>query len=317
MITKNVWLIGTGYMAIEYAKVLKSFGVDFIVVGRSEKNCNNFHSKTGINPISGGLGIFLNTKPDYPTAVINATGIEALTSTTRLLLIYGIKYILLEKPGFGNPNELKETKLLADSINANVLIAYNRRFYSSVFRAQEIISEDGGVKSFTFEFTEWSHSIKNLNKHKVELENWFYGNSTHLIDLAFYLGGKPISISTFQKGKLDWHPSGEVYSGAGVSESGALFSYIANWSCPGRWVLELCTTNFRLIFKPVETLQIMKLGILTVNTDDQFEDELDQHYKPGLYRQIESFLNLNITRFSSINEQIELVDKIYKKINKD
>ena len=38
--------------------------------------------------------------------------------------------------------------------------------------------------------------IEKLNKVPGIKENWFLGNSTHVVDLAFYLGGKPKQIST-------------------------------------------------------------------------------------------------------------------------
>ena len=76
---------------------------------------------------------------------------------------------------------------LAEANEANVYIAYNRRFYASVLEAKRRIDEDGGLSSFIFEFTEWSHSITNLDKTKFQLNNWFIGNSTHVIDAAFFL----------------------------------------------------------------------------------------------------------------------------------
>jgi predicted dehydrogenase len=316
MICKRIWLIGTGSMAVEYSKVLDALKIDYLVVGRSENRCEEFFNLTGKIPFKGGLAAFLKSNPEIPDAVINATGIESLTHSTSLLLNYGIRYILLEKPGFGNPEELFTTKELVDLYNAKVLIAYNRRFYSSVIKSQEIIDKDGGVKSFNFEFTEWSHTIKELKKEKVEFENWFYGNSSHLIDLAFYLCGNPIEINCFQKGGLEWHPSGEVFSGAGITESNALFSYIANWSSPGRWGLEICTSNYRLIFKPIEKLHIMKLGSVTIEENDQINYEIDQLYKPGLYLQTEAFLKKEISRFSDINDQLNAHKNFYSKINK-
>lgn len=315
MINKQIWLIGTGNMAIEYTKVLQALNVDFIVIGRSQNGCENFSRDTGILPFQGGLLSFLETKPDIPSAVINATGIESLTFSTDLLLKYGVKYILLEKPGFGSPEELITTKKLVDKNDATVLLAYNRRFYSSVIRAQEIIEKDGGVKSFTFEFTEWAHTIKDLKKEKVELENWFYGNSSHLIDLAFFLGGQPLEINCFQKGGLSWHPSGEIFAGAGLSCSGALFSYIANWSSPGRWGLELSTNNFRLIFRPIEKLQIMKLGSVNIDDDDEVDLEIDQLFKPGLFLQTKAFLAKDHSRFSNVTDQFNSYCNFYKKIN--
>ena len=181
-------------------------------------------------------------------------------------------------------------------------------------RAQALIEQDGGVKSFSFEFTEWAHSIKELKKEKVELENWFYGNSSHLIDLAFFLGGQPLEINCFQKGGLSWHPSGEIFAGAGLSNKGALFSYIANWSSPGRWGLELCTNNFRFIFRPIEKLQIMNLGSVNI-VDDIIDYEIDQLFKPGLFLQTKAFLVKDISRFSNITDQFNSYYNFYKKIN--
>ena len=302
-------------MAVEYAKVLNDLKVEYTVIGRSDSRCESFYRITGKIPLSGGLENYLKSKPETPDAVINTTGIESLTESTSLLLNYGVKYILLEKPGFGNPKELELTKRSVDLNRAEVLIAYNRRFYSSVIRAKEIIQNDGGIKSFNFDFTEWAHIIKDLKKENVELENWFYGNSLHLIDLAFFLGGKPIELTSFQKGGLDWHPSGEIFSGAGITESGALFSYIANWSSPGRWGLELCTNNFRLIFKPIEKLSVMKLGSVKIEEDDLINYNLDELFKPGLYLQTQAFLKKELSQFATVNDQIIANNTYLNKIN--
>jgi predicted dehydrogenase len=141
-----------------------------------------------------------------PDAAIVAVGIESLAEATIQLLNYGVNYILLEKPGIGFASEIGPMVALANQKQATVVLAYNRRFYSSVLKAGEIILEDGGVTSFNFEFTEWSHVIRTLEKHPAEHHNWFLGNSTHIIDTAFFLGGKPKELSSYFKGSLDWHP---------------------------------------------------------------------------------------------------------------
>ena len=301
-------------MALEYAKVLQSLNLNFNIIGRGEKKCSEFYSSTGLRPFQGGLEAFLNTSPDFPDFVINAVGIDQLTCTTQALLNYGVKNILVEKPGFAYPVELNETLELVVKKNANVLLAYNRRFYSSVIRAKEYIEKDGGVRSFQFEFTEWSHSIEKLDKHISEHENWFYGNSSHLIDLAFFLGGKPIELSTFKRGGLKWHPDGEIYAGSGRTQTNALFSYIANWSSPGRWSLELCTQNFRLVFKPIEELQIMKIGSVAIEKDFSYDSQDDILFKPGLVKMIKSYLNNDTKYFKNIKEMHEDILDIYQKI---
>lgn len=314
MIQENIWLLGTGYMAKEYAKVLSALHCKFQVIGRGEENCNNFFAETNVMPKIGGLENYIKTNPTLPDAVINAVGIEALSETTQQLINYGIKNILLEKPGFAYPQELHDTYEMAIRNSAKIFLAYNRRFFQSVIKANEIIKIDGGIESFNFEFTEWAHSVGKLKKHKAEHENWFYGNSSHLIDLAFYLGGKPVEMCNFKKGTLPWHPDGCVYAGSGITERNALFSYIANWESPGRWNLEVCTKKHRLIFKPVEKLQIMNIGSVAIDFDEEIDYSIDEQYKPGLYLLTSNFLAGNFEQFDDISSHYGNLKDYLKKI---
>ncbi|MDP1725462.1 MAG: gfo/Idh/MocA family oxidoreductase [Bacteroidota bacterium] len=309
-----IWIIGTGLMSREYAKVLKALNKEFIAIGKGEENCALFEKEYSVKTIRGGLNDFLKTKPPIPESVIVGVGIEALTETTIALLNYGIGKILLEKPGVGYASEITAVSELVKEQNAHVLLAYNRRFYSSVIQAQKIIKDDGGVVSFNFEFTEWSHLIRNLKKHKTEHHNWFLGNSTHVIDTAFYLGGNPKELCAFFKGGLDWHPASSVFAGAGVSENNALFSYQANWEGPGRWVIELITPIHRLIFKPMETLQIQNIGSVAVEPV-LVDDHLDKEFKPGIYLQTETFIKGDYSRFCSVQDQKNMIEKYYNKMS--
>jgi predicted dehydrogenase len=314
MINKNIWIVGSGLMGIEYAKVLSALNSEFITIGRGQKSCSAFNEHTGKIAISGGLVSFLETKPVMPQAVIVSVGIEALTETTLLLLNYGVKYILLEKPGVGFPAEIRMLTEACQLNNATIVLAYNRRFYASVLKAEEIIIADGGVSSFNFEFTEWSHIISTLTKHPAEHQNWFLGNSTHVIDTAFFLGGTPKELCSFYKGTLDWHKSSSNFSGAGISDKDALFSYHANWEAPGRWVIEILTRKNRLIFKPMETLQIQVLGSVAVNPVE-LDDQLDKDFKPGFYLQTKAFLEQDMNRFCTIMEQLRMIENYYSKMS--
>lgn len=312
--TKKLWLVGTGGMAKEYAKVLHALKIPFCAIGRSKESSIKFSKEFNIPTFSGGLIEFLQNKPELPEKVIVAVGIDALTSVTLQLLDYGITDILLEKPGVGYPKEINLVVSLTNEKKANVILAYNRRFYSAVFSAEDIIRNDGGVTSFAFEFTEWSHAIRTLSKTKVEHNTWFLGNSTHVIDTAFYLGGKPKSLSAYYKGSLDWHPASSIFSGAGISQKGALFSYHANWESPGRWVIEIMTRKHRLIFKPMESLQLQKIGSVALELVE-IDDSLDVNFKPGLYLQTESFLKSDFSRFCTIQEQMETIELYYNKMS--
>ncbi|MDP3792379.1 MAG: gfo/Idh/MocA family oxidoreductase [bacterium] len=307
---KTLLLVGTGYMAKEYTKVLKAQKVGFVVVGRSKKSVDSFKNEMGMDAISGGIVGWLRTNPAPKKAIVAITE-DQLGIATRALINSGCKSILVEKPGGLNDADIKLTLKFAKKFKANVFIAYNRRLYSSTIKAKEIIKKDGGVLSLIFDFTEWSHIIKKLKTSPKVKKEWFLANSTHVIDLAFFLSGKPVGIHGYKKGKLDWHPSGSIYSGAGVTESGALFSYHANWESAGRWNIEIMTPKSKLIFKPLEKLHIQKIGS-TATEEVLINDELDKKFKPGIYREVQSFLG-NQKDLPSLEEQVENL-KYYNKI---
>lgn len=104
---KNIWLIGSGGMAIDYLKVLQGLEVSTIVIGRGEKSAASFEEKTGTEVNPGGLKAFLDRSPELPDAAVVSVGIEYLAEVTEQLLKYGVKRILLEKPGGLNEGQIK------------------------------------------------------------------------------------------------------------------------------------------------------------------------------------------------------------------
>ena len=304
---KNIWLIGSGGMAIDYVKVLQGLELEFSIIGRGQQSAKACEEVTGCDVITGGLAGYLATKPEVPTHAIVAVGVEKLHETTLQLLEYGVQNVLVEKPAGLNKQEVESVYLKAKEKNARVCVAYNRRFYASVLKAQEIVAEDGGVTSFNFEFTEWAHEIEKLTKAEGVKKHWFLGNSTHVVDLAFYLGGKPKEISTFTAGSLDWHPAASVFSGAGVSENGALFSYQANWESAGRWSVEMLTKNHRLILRPMEKLQIQNRGSVAVEFVD-CDYKIDEAFKPGLFLQTKKFMSNDFEGMCNIADQFIMMD---------
>ncbi|MCS5613710.1 MAG: Gfo/Idh/MocA family oxidoreductase, partial [Candidatus Poribacteria bacterium] len=286
--SSNLWLIGAGQMAQDYVQVLKALQTPFKVIGRGKNSAVAFESAMEISVQTGGIEKALQKEPPPETAIV-AVGVEQLASVSSKLLQAGTKRILLEKPGGMNLKELQKLLLEAQSQHAKVWLAYNRRFYEATRKAQEIIQEDGGVTSCHFEFTEWSHKIRELEGKTDIKAVWLLANSTHVVDLAFHLCGWPSSWQSWSAGTIDWHPSAARFSGAGVTEQGVLFSYFADWEAPGRWGVEALTRNNRLILRPMEQLQLTPLGSLQVKHVN-LDDELDHDFKPGLYRQTEAFL---------------------------
>ena len=309
-------LIGTGPMAIDYAMVLKHLGRDFITIGRGSVSAKKFLEETGIKPVEGGLESFLmENKIQENVHIIVAVGPEQLMPVLKLLnQNNGISRVLVEKPAALSINELLGEFKVVSNLSGKTVLGYNRRFYASTLMAEKIIQEDGGLKSMHFEFTEWSHKIGPSRKPAEVKSNWFFANSTHVVDLAFFLAGNPIEWSSFsQPGSIDWHEK-SVFCGAGITKKGALFSYNANWESAGRWSIELMTSKQRLYLRPMEKLFAQKLGTLHLEeVEIDYSNEIE--FKPGLLLQVKAFYDFGDSgRLLSLKEQLDNSANIYAKM---
>lgn len=286
----DINLIGAGKMAQAYAKVLAAKGLNFNVIGRGQDSANAFEEATGRNVLTGGLEYVLASTPDaIARSAIVALPVTDLASACTCLIEAGVQRILVEKPAGMNLAELDALSVLAQRYSMNVYVALNRRFLSATLETERRVREDGGVTSFTFEFTEWGNIIsKTMHPPQVK-ENWFLANSLHVVDLAFHLGGAPDDLFAVTDGTLDWHSRASRFAGAGHTVDGAVFSYHADWAAPGRWGVEIMTAKHRFILRPMEQLQVQELNKVAIETTD-IDDALDQDFKPGLFRMVEAFL---------------------------
>jgi hypothetical protein len=174
-----------------------------------------------------------------------------------------------------------------------------------------MIKEDGGLSSVNFEFTEWTHLLNNHLSHLKD--NWFFANSTHVVDLVFFMIGKPEKWNSFSSfGTLDWHKN-SVFVGSGISKNNIPFSYHANWESPGRWALELLTKRRRIYLKPMEMLKVQEIGSVEVK-DYNYDDSIDKKYKPGLFLQLKAFLENDYSRLKTLEEQVYDAKEIYNRI---
>lgn len=306
----EVLLLGVGPIGIEYAKILQALGHTVVAYGRGEAGCASFEAATGIAATPGGMDA-LAARGQYPDTAIVAVGEAQLGKAVGQLVDLGVKKILVEKPGAGSFDEIEQLAARAERAGCDIRVGYNRRFHASTLKAQEIIAEDGGVRTFHFEFTEWSHRIEPLVKEAGVKEEWFLHNSSHVVDLAFHLGGWPTTLHALTAGELSWHRHAR-HVGSGATGSGALFSYFADWEGPGRWSVEVITSRHRLIFRPLEKLLIQKIGSVAQEAVE-IDDRLDVEFKPGFFRQTVAFFDAPGTLLS-IQQQAGHLGT-YKSIN--
>jgi predicted dehydrogenase len=297
----NLLVVGSGDMSAHHCAVLSALGHNVTVIGRGERSADAFRQRTGIEVRSRNLHEYLASAPTHDAAFVAVT-VENLSAVTTSLAEAGIRRILVEKPGASSVQELEELAAVEERTGARIRIGYNRRFYGSVLAAKAIIATDGGILSSRFEFTEWPHQIEPLPIRPEIKAKWVIANSSHVIDLVFHLAGDPAILKSHSARSISWHPSAGVFVGHGETVGGSLFSYHSNWCGPGRWSCEFVTAEHRLLFQPMETLQIMKRGSVAMTTVD--EDDCDRQYKPGLFRQNEQFLSDSDNGLCTLREQI-------------
>lgn len=297
----NLLLVGTGYMGKSYAAVLKNLNISFEAVCMSEESAISFSKDFDCYCLSGGIDSVDFKTRNYKMAIV-AIGVEKLKSACEKLINNGIRYILVEKPAGLNNVEISTLNELASKTQSQIFVAYNRRFYASVLKAKEIIKTDGGILSGNFEFTEWSEKIAPLKKAEGVKENWFLANSTHVVDLAFFLMGKPTEMNALSSGKLEWHTPA-IFSGSGKANENILFNYSANWLSSGRWRVEILTSKRKLIFAPMEELQEQLINSIEVKKVENVDYSIDTKFKPGIYLQTKAFIDKDFRDLKTIQEQ--------------
>jgi len=253
---KTVLIIGAGYIAEEYAKALFLMGIKNVtIVSKSQKSSSKICISYGFKPLFGG---YENTLSDLPKMdlVIVATSVLTLLPAAQYALETGQTNVLIEKPG---SIYFQELSTLSSKFPKSIIrIAYNRLQYPNFHFLKDLVADEGGITSCTFTFTEWLDRI-DLTKYPTQiLERWGIANSLHVISMAFELIGLPKTLTSYQSGNLDWHPSGSIFTGSGISEKNIPFSYHADWNSSGRWGIEIMTNSnsYRLI--PLEELYLCK-----------------------------------------------------------
>src|SRR3989344_785577 len=301
----DVFLIGTGRMARAYVPVLRAHNMHVIAVGRSEGGSRKFQEETSVETTPGGIAAWCKKGVPIPQYAIVAIDDAETPHVAQELIDVGCKHLLLEKPGALTKQELVAIAKKAQAFKSNVFIGYNRRFLASVQRAKEMIAEDGVATSVYFEFNErrtQPERIADMHIPKRTVEKWFIANSTHVVDLALYLTSDMAALSGFTASGPVWAPQSHptLFAGAGITTSTIPFSYYANWEIDGPWLVEIGTAKRTLILNPLEKLAVEHSGD---REEVSYDTTLDTTYRPGLYREVESFLDAQ-ENLKTLDEQV-------------
>jgi predicted dehydrogenase len=255
---KSVLIIGAGWMARQYALALSRMKIKNVtIISKSKDKVSQLCSEFGFHPFVEGYEKHIPEMKKMDLTIV-ATPVHHLLPATMLAAKYGQQNILIEKPGSLYYQEL--ISAARDLKKCRIRVAYNRLFYPNYHKLKQLVKNEGGITSCKFTFTEWVHTIDFSKENRDVYSRWGIANSLHVIAMAFGLVGMPKKISALQHGGFDWHPSGSVFVGSGVTESGVPFSYHADWSSAGRWSIEVMTKENAYRLMPLEDLYACKKG---------------------------------------------------------
>ena len=301
---KSVLIIGAGKIVNHYAFALSKMGIKNVtIISKNQKSSIKICEQYGFKPLFGG---YENTLSDLPKMdlVIVATPIPILLSAAQCALENNQTNILIEKPGSLYYHEI--ISLSKKFPNANIKIAYNRLQYPNFHLLKKLTSNEGGITSCNFTITEWVDKIDFTKFSSSLLARWGLTNSIHVISMVFELIGFPKIFTPYQFGTLDWHPSGSIFTGSGISDKDIPFSYHADWNSAGRWGIDIMTNenSYRLI--PLEELHVCK------KNSTQWKKVPFQVNYPDIKQGFVEQLSLMLEKNSSSNSDLVSLEKSVK-----
>ena len=308
---KSILIIGGGNMAKQFALALNELKIKNVeIISNSEAKVKKIYNEFGFKYHLGGFEKCLPYISKKDLCII-AVPIHLLIKAALMAIECGQKNILIEKPGSLYKSELEK---LSKQKDVKIRVGYQRVLYPNLLKLKNLIKEEDGATSCKFCFTELVDKI-NFSAHSNDVfRYWGISNSLHPISMAMELIGFPKQISSYRSGKLDWHESGAVFVGSGISEFDIPFSYHADWLSNGRWGVEIMTKKNAYRILPLEELYACPISSFEwkkIDFDVSFTD-----VKPGIAEEIAIMLynekNLNdgmITvekaiKFNEIAEEI-------------
>ncbi|QDG37703.1 hypothetical protein FJN14_04225 [Alteromonas mediterranea] len=269
----NVLIVGSGNIAQHYALALKAQKKLFSLHGNSLENSQRFALKHDITFTCEER----NEIPDFAsfTHIILAVPIECLTNYIEQLKEFPHLQILCEKPGFLQWSQMSVYENLT-----NVWFAFNRRFYSVVNQLKAMIDRDKFL-SMRVIFDERIFQVEKSKKSETVKKHWILANSSHVIDLAFYLLDYDIKFNAFtfaRSGSIQWHPTGRFFYASYLNKNMNL-TFDSSWNGSGGWSIYIADTQCDYTLQPLERLTVTKNGEVTEYNENSpnkagFEDML-------------------------------------------
>ena len=287
----KIGIIGVGAIAEEHLKVLKTFN-DVSIVAISNR------SKDRLNLIKDKYNIS-HSYLDY-NKMIEKIKLDAIFVTVSLFNIKDVALSCLEtdiptfieKPAGINIEDINDLVNAAKKMKTINMIGLNRRFYSNISNALDIVRKDGGVKTIIIDCPQRLSDINNWKGYEDKTNIW---NGIHCIDLFRYFCGNVDYMTSYVR-KINSEYN-DTFNSFIKFKDGSIGHFISNWFSPGRWSVVIITKSKKISICPLEEGYCLnengeehKLNII----------DIDKKYKPGFFLQDRYFIDSIIK-----NEQVK------------
>lgn len=291
-------IIGCGNIAKFHIKSFKKLGVNICHCASSlnSKTVSQFAKEHKIKNLWSDP-FKLAKASDLWDGLILSSKTESIPKLLDIL-IKQKKPILVEKPVSIGTKYLKKFK---NSANDLVQVGYNRRYYPTILKAKEFIDNSKGQILCKMILPE---NINN-NKNRYKKFRKIFENSSHGIDLLYYLFGK-LKIKHISKIKLNSFDSARSVILTNTNKHTCIL--IVNSNSPDNFSLELEDGQKRLLIQPFEKLQLYKglkkeepsqeyplrkysPNLIESKNIFQFQKKY-KDIKPGFFNQSYEFVNL-------------------------
>lgn len=239
--TKRLAIIGTTDIAVAHLNASRAAGFDVVHIAGSPQSATapKFAKTHGIGKVWDDP-LVLAADKDAWDALIIASSTESMIELVAVATKTG-KPVLAEKP-IGYTSSSLDPLLPGTK---NMIVGFNRRFYSSVQEAKHFIAS-GAPCLLHLELPESTHvdpktGLRDLSRVTT--------NSTHGLDLINYVTGGLTIESVYSVG-IAGDKRGRVL--IAKSQRGDLCTVSANWNAPANFSLTIDRGDERFELRPIE-----------------------------------------------------------------
>lgn len=301
----NIAFVGAGNIAQFHFDAFKGAGANVSSVCTRGESGVEFAKKNGINYYNNLAELIDKENPDGVALLTQPSAYKVLLP---LLKEKNIP-VMLEKPV---SYSLQEGKDLIPQLPEKVMVGQNRRFYSNVTQAKELIEEQDSVTAHFF-ICERAKDFKN--RPEFDRNHWHTLNGIHGIDLMKFLFGSPKNvIHSDHWGKMETSSLSTFNSMVYESEKGHLVHLHSNFDSPGGWRVNVFFEQTEITFFPIEQTQVKNYsGVKGLELRKE-----DTEYKQGFFRQAQCFLEgisgelpADWVQYDDALDSVALTEQIY------